>query len=267
MTAAEKKLYHYKWDRFQKRYERIYTVKFKAALKTQIRQFVSLGYITSTPIYEVLVDLYTTVGPLWAHKSKLLIRNATAGLKYGHRRFEYKGDIPDIDILLKDRMPMGFSQRIVDLMRQYYGIDLLNDAEGITAYTREVIVRVLSDAALSGASINEQVRALEANSELGAMRARRIARTETVTAANGAAVIQAKESGIDKNKIWLSVDDKRTRHSHRIVDDAKVHIDQPFNVNGTLMMQPGVRKQPNGLEVPAKEVVNCRCTVVFEVIE
>jgi len=244
MTAAEKKLYHYKWDRFQKRYERIYTVKFKAALKTQIRQFVSLGYITSTPIYEVLVDLYTTVGPLWANYSRISIAKQT-----------------------KARMPMGFSQRIVDLMRQYYGIDLLNDAEGITAYTREVIVRILSDAALSGASINEQVRALEANSELGAMRARRIARTETVTAANGAAVIQAKESGIDKNKIWLSVDDRRTRHSHRIVDDAKVHIDQPFNVNGTMMMQPGVRKQPNGLEVPAKEVVNCRCTVAFEVIE
>lgn len=245
MTTAEKKLYHYRWDRFQKRQERIYTTKFRAALKEQVQQQATLGYITSAPIYEVLVDLYKTVGTLWAHQSQVLTKKQE----------------------VKARMPMGFSQRIVDLMKSYYGIDLLNDAELMTKYSREVIVDVLSDAALSGASISEIVRALESSPGFDQMRARRIARTETVTAANGAAVIQAKESGIDKRKIWLAINDKRTRHSHRVVDDMKVGIDQPFNVNGSLMQQPGVRKQDNGLPVPAKEVVNCRCTVAFEVIE
>jgi SPP1 gp7 family putative phage head morphogenesis protein len=245
MTAAEKRLYHYKWDRFQKRQERIFTVKFRKALKEQARQQATLGYISSAPIYEVLVDLYKTVGTLWANETRLQVKRQQ----------------------VKARMPMGFSQRIVDLMRQYYGIDLLNDAELMTVYSREVIVNVLSDAALSGASINEIVRTLEKSPGFDQMRARRIARTETVTAANGAAVIHAKESGFAKNKIWLSVNDKRTRHSHRMIDDAKVLIDEPFNVNGTQMMQPGVRKQPNGLAVPASEVVNCRCTVAFEVIE
>lgn len=245
MTAADKQAYLYKWDRFQKRHERIYTVKFKAALKEQIIQQAYKGFITSTPIYDVLVELYQQVGSLWAHASSVSTKRMQT----------------------KARMPMGFLQRIVDLMRQYYGIDLLNDAELITSYTREVIGRILSDAALSGASINDQVRAMEADTELGAMRARRIARTETVTAANGAAVIQAKESGIAKNKIWLSVHDSRTRHSHRLVDESVVPLDGAFNVSGTMMEQPGVREQPNGLPVPAGEVVNCRCTVAFKVIE
>jgi len=63
MNKAE---YIRRWDRFQKRYERIYTTKFKAALQEQVRQHLEVGYINSQPIYEVLVDLYRTVGPLWA---------------------------------------------------------------------------------------------------------------------------------------------------------------------------------------------------------
>lgn len=245
MTPAEKKLYLYKWDRFQKRYERIYTTKFRAALKQQVQSQFSRGYITAAPIYEVLQDLYKTVGPLWANQTRLNIKRQQ----------------------VKARMPMGFSDRIVELMKQYYGIDLFNDAETITEYTRKIIADILTEATTTGASFNDIVRSLESSTELGAMRARRIARTETVTAANGAAVINAKEMNVPMNKIWLSIDDNRTRYSHRVVDNATVPLDSTFNVNGTMMDQPGIRFQPNGLEVPSKEVVNCRCTVAFEVIE
>lgn len=236
--------YIYKWHRFQQRYEAIYATKFKAALKIQTKQFLrsqNLLDVTAYPIYAVLKELYETVGPLWAART-------------GVHRIKKEE---------KAAMPMGFSQRIVDLMKQYYGIDLLNDAEGIAAYTREVIQNILSEAAITGASIYEITKSINESSELGEMRARRIARTETVTAANGAAIINAKESGILMRKEWISITDKRTRHSHREVDGVIVGIDTPFDVNGTLMMQPGVRTQPNGLETPAKEVVNCRCTTGF----
>ena len=219
----------------------MYTPKFKAALRKQVQQYASRREINSGPIYEVLLDLYKTVGPVWA---------AATGV---HR--------------MKARMPMGFSARIVELMRQYYGIDLLNNAEQITQYTRDVIANILSDAALTGASINDIVRALEASPELGAMRARRIARTETTAAANTASLINAKETGVPMRKIWLAVNDNRTRHSHRNIDETKIPIDDAFNVNGTQMMQPGVRTQPNGMTVPGSEIVNCRCTLGYEVIE
>lgn len=248
MTSEQKAAYHYKWDRFQKRQERIFTTKFKKALHDQIIQYAYSGRITSEPIYKVLDELYSTVGPLWAHQTQLNVKQQQ----------------------VKARMPMGFNERIIELMRNYYGIDLLQDAELITTYTSEVIAKVvaeLSEAAQSGASINDIVRALSGNTELSTMRAMRIARTEVVTSANGAAIIQAKETGAPMNKFWLAINDKRTRHSHRNVDGQSQPLDTPFNVNGTQMMQPGVRDQPNGLKVPAKEVVNCRCTVAFEVIE
>lgn len=245
MTKEQRRLYHYRWDRFQKRQERIFTTKFKKALHDQIIQQAYTGRITSEPIYEVLIDLYKTCGSLWAHQIQLNIKRQQ----------------------VKARMPMGFNERIVELMREFYGIDLQVDAETITTFTREVIRDVLSDAAMSGASINDIVRELSGNSELSTMRARRIARTEVVTSANGAAVLQAKETGVPMNKVWLAVSDKRTRHSHREVDNQTVPLESAFNVNGTQMMQPGVRDQPNGNPVPASEVVNCRCTVAFEVIE
>lgn len=240
MNSQQKQQYIHKWNRFQQRYEDIYTPRFKKALREQIKQHVTSGNISAGPIYSVLIDLYKSVGPVWA---------AATGV---HK--------------MKARMPMGFSMRIIELMRQYYGIDLLNNAEQITQHTRDIIASILSDASLSGQSINDIVRALESNPELGEMRARRIARTETTAAANTASLINAKESGVPMKKIWLSVHDNRTRHSHRMIDETKIDIDDPFNVSGTQMMQPGVRKQPNGLDVPGKEIVNCRCTLGYEVI-
>lgn len=240
MTKAE---YQHKWDRFQKRYERIYTTKFTKALKEQVAQFAVKKDITLFPIYEVLVDLYKTVGPLWAHYTDVIQRREIRELKAA---------------------PMGFNERIVELMRLYYGIDLLNDAELMTRYSREVIANVLSNAAITGASFDDIVKELLAHPEFSAMRARRIARTETVTASNTAALINAKEKKIKYKKEWSAVNDNRTRHSHREIDGVTVPLDNAFNVNGTMMEQPGVRKQPNGLSVPASEVVNCRCVLLFK---
>lgn len=249
MTQAEQNKYFYEWHKFQQRYEKYYEKKFTAALKVQVAAFLKtqdVMAIPSFPIYTVLVNLYKTVGPRWARISKLSMTKATG--------------------------QMGFNERIVELMRQYYGIDLLNDAEDITAYTKEVIQKILSDAAITGASFDDIVRQITTSSELGPMRARRIARTETVTAANGAAMIYAQTSGNVMEKVWISVKDKRTRHNawanHVTIDGTKIDIEEPFllksqKLGDIFMMQPGVRKQPNGLAVPASEIVNCRCVVAF----
>ena len=249
MTKKEQNEYYQMWSKFQQRYEKYYEKQFTKALKIQVDMFIksqSVISIPAFPIYTVLIDMYKTVGPRWVRLSKASMTKATG--------------------------QMGFNERIVELMRQYYGIDLLNDAEDITAYTKEVIQKILSDAAITGASFDDIVRQLVTSSELGPMRARRIARTETVTAANGAAMIYAQTSGNQMNKIWISVKDKRTRHNqyanHVTIDGTIIDINEPFNLKSPKlgdiqMMQPGVRKQPSGAAVPAAEVVNCRCTVAF----
>jgi uncharacterized protein with gpF-like domain len=250
MTLAEQNKYFYEWHKFQQRYEKYYEKKFAAALKVQVAAFIKtqdIMAIPSFPIYTVLVDLYKTVGTRWARFARVSMTKATG--------------------------QMGFNERIVELMRQYYGIDLLNDAEEINDTTRAVIQNVLNDAAMTGASFDDIVRQLTSSTELGAMRARRIARTETVTAANGAAMVYAQTSGNVMEKIWISVKDKRTRHNawanHKTIDGTTIDINEPFNLKSQKlgdiqMMQPGVRKQPNGLAVPASQIVNCRCVVAFQ---
>lgn len=249
MTKAEQNKYFYEWQKFQQRYEKYYEKKFVAALKIQVAAFLKtqdVMAIPSFPIYTVLVNLYKTVGPRWARVARVSMTKAIG--------------------------QMGFNERIVELMRQYYGIDLLNDAEDITAYTKAVIQKILSDAAITGASFDDIVRSITTSSELGPMRARRIARTETVTAANGAAMIYAQTSGNVMQKVWISVKDKRTRHNawanHVTIDGTRIDIEEPFllksqKLGDIQMMQPGVRTQPNGLAVPAAEIVNCRCVVAF----
>lgn len=256
MNRQELSTYRHRWNKFQQRYEEIYTTKIKAALKKQVAELISavngsgnisvwrahLNNVRTEPMYQVIKSLYEQVGPLWASYTGV------------HRVKEVKA-----------RLPMGFSERIVQLMRSYYGIDIFLDATEITNNTKKYIADVLSEAAQAGWSFDEIVKQLGLKHELSAMRARRIARTETVTAANGAALINAKESGLLMDKIWISVRDKRTRHSHRDEDNTRVSIDQPFKVGktGALMMMPGVRKQPDGAAVPLDEFINCRCTAGF----
>jgi len=185
MTQQEQNKYYYEWHKFQQKYEKYYEKKFAAALKVQVAAFLKtqdVMAIPSFPIYTVLVDLYKTVGTRWARFAKVSMTKATGQMGFN-----------------------GFNERIVWFMGQYYGIDLLNDAEDITAYSKEIIQNILSDAALTGASFDDIVRQITSSSELGAMRARRIARTETVTAANGAAMIYAQTSGNVMEKVWISV--------------------------------------------------------------
>lgn len=249
MTRAEQSAYWRKWNRFQQKYERIYERKFVKALQAQVDAFIKyqdVNMVPMFPIYDVMINMYETVGPAWAQIAR------TESVKADGQ--------------------LGFNERIVELMRQYYGVDLLNDSAGITEYTKEVIRKVLYEAAQNGWGFEQIVQELRTNSELSSMRARRIARTETVTSANGAAMIYAMTSGNRMQKIWIAVKDKRTRHDHRTVDGATLPIEQPFTLTSArygniMMMQPGVRNQgPNssGAPVPAGEVVNCRCTVAFK---
>jgi SPP1 gp7 family putative phage head morphogenesis protein len=248
MTRAEQNRYWRQWHRFQQKYEKKYEQKFNKALQLQVDAFIKykdLMMIPNLPIYTVLNDLYKTVGPAWVNATKSSMTKATG--------------------------QMGFNERIVELMRQYYGIDLLNDAQGITDYTREVIGKILAEAAQEGWSFDEIVRRLRTAPELSAMRARRIARTETVTSANQAAMLYAQTSGNVMEKTWIAVRDQRTRHDHLIVDGTRLPIDEPFSLSNrragiVQMMQPGVREQPNGLAVPADEVINCRCVVAFRAL-
>ena len=96
---------------------------------------------------------------------------------------------------------------------------------------------------------------------VGDYRARMIARTETAAAYNYANLEQAsslEDSTGPLNKIWVAASDERVRDAHAEADGQSVPLDEDFLVGGEYMSHPG---DPSA---DASEVINCRCTLVYE---
>jgi len=88
--------------------------------------------------------------------------------------------------------------------------------------------------------------------------ARRLVRTESVTAANYAATKTADDlfgnEGYEKE--WLASIDGRERAAHRAADGQRTGANEPFLVGGEYLKFPG---DPSA---SAKNRINCRCTVL-----
>ena len=88
-------------------------------------------------------------------------------------------------------------------------------------------------------------------------RAVRVMRTEVGIAANEASFQAAKATGLQLKKKWITSIDGRQRDSHEAIDGTVILLDDYFNVNGTQMDRPQM------VGAPAREVINCRCTMVY----
>lgn len=248
MTTAQQTELWLKFHRFQMRYELMYTAKINKELKRPVRQYIDakdLTYIYPGDLYLVLMNLYKTVGPVWARHTSSLVK------KSYQPALQTKYD----NIIVPPLGQMGFSERIVRIMEEWFQVNLFNDANNITQTTIRLIREVLSRAAMSGASFDDIVAELE-SPEFTAKRARLIARTETVGAANAGAIANAKLAGATK-KIWIAARDNSTRQHHREVNQVVIPIDDKFRVGDYFMAYPGDKSGG------AEEVCNCRCALGF----
>lgn len=88
----------------------------------------------------------------------------------------------------------------------------------------------------------------------------RIARTETTTSSNFAAIKTAEQSDLVLDKVWISVQDNRTRitpYDHFDMNNQKQELNKPFFVGGENIQYPG------DVNASAGNVINCRCTIAF----
>lgn len=88
-----------------------------------------------------------------------------------------------------------------------------------------------------------------------------IARTEVIGASNAGQLIAAQQTGQVESKTWLAALDSRTRIDHRNAHGQTVALDQPFILEdeaGNTYTGPAPHQFSS-----AKEVVNCRCTMTF----
>lgn len=121
----------------------------------------------------------------------------------------------------------------------------------------------LTEGFTAGESIDKLSARVREAMTMTEQRARTIARTEVVGASNHgtwAGVNALPPQVRPKTKTWISTHDLRTRPSHVNADRQTVRLEEPFVVGGWRMMHP------HDLNGPAEEVINCRCTVAYDLV-
>ncbi len=88
-------------------------------------------------------------------------------------------------------------------------------------------------------------------------RARRIARTETISAVNAATLEGWRQSEVIGGKEWVCANSTNSRKSHKAADGQQVALEEPFVVDGERLMHPG----DSSLGASAKNIIQCRCTM------
>lgn len=128
----------------------------------------------------------------------------------------------------------------------------------VTDTTYDAIKKALADGVAAGDSIDDlATRVRHVFTVASEARAVTIARTEVISAYNGAALLAAAELPEDvvAGKEWVATRDARTREAHSNADGQVRRVADAFDVDGEAMQYPGAGSAAN--------VVNCRCTVGF----
>ncbi|HEM5097822.1 TPA: hypothetical protein U1359_000971 [Streptococcus suis] len=130
--------------------------------------------------------------------------------------------------------------------------------DGVVERLRNNIKDDLNRIFLHGASYAQASARLAEQGYSSYRRAMMITRTEAgrvQAVAREKAQAEAKELGIEFDKVWVATLDGRTRHNHAELDGSKADKDGYFEINGLRTKQPHMF----GF---AREDVNCRCRTI-----
>jgi hypothetical protein len=244
------------------KYQRAYEIKsYKIIRKAFIDMANDIPYDKLTPsTYEMHIEFAVSNKAMLDAYTEIY---ATIGIAHGTRigkliNNETKDFIQDIFSL---NYRSGLSQWILENA----GLRITSVRANYIQYIKELI----SNGLLQEKTIREiakEIQELVKRPDFYRWQGLRIARTETTGAANRGAVIAGNSSGIVYDKIWLSADDPRVRtrpesnYDHRAMDGVKVGKDEPFNVNGELIMYAGAMETVYGTQSNPQNIINCRCT-------
>ena len=152
-----------------------------------------------------------------------------------------------------------------NLMGDYFNVYVMERLRNVTENTRIQIRNIIQKGFDEGLGARERAKLIrESAPEINQTRAIKIARTESVTAANKAALLSHEASPYVYEKSWLPVVDKRTRPSHAAMDSTRfIDLWDYFyvaNADGELeeMLAPG------DSTASASNCVNCRCSMLFK---
>lgn len=131
----------------------------------------------------------------------------------------------------------------------------VNRIESINDESFEQLQSILNDAIASGDTIREVQKTIKDTwRDFSDVRAKRIARTEATGVVNRGNLLAYQATGVTKKR-WLATLDSKTRFDHSSAHRETVGVNENFLKTGWPMNAPG---DPTA---PARQVVNCRCTV------
>ena len=163
-----------------------------------------------------------------------------------------------------------FDEVVLRRVLQYVGEVGAEKVKNITDNTKKQMQQVLQEGINQGLGAFELAKLIDERFlDINSVRAKRIARTETVAASNAGSYIGAQAVGELIKKVWLSAQDDRVRGvqpdsgaSHIAMNGQKQDMNDSFvePLTGDQMQFPGDSSQG----ASAKNIVNCRCTIIYE---
>lgn len=203
--------------------------------------------LTDAPVRLLLNNLYADVGSYFA-------KQAYRNIKLQHTDMIFKEDLEDY-----------WREEMLSHIRGKGAEKVQSIAEQNKEIAKSIIKRYLEESLGEGWGAEETARAIrkglvQEGVELNGWRALRIARTEVMTASNVGQMKGAESSGLPLQKYWIATYDDRTRDTHMEAERQNPKdMNESFTIGRYQMDMPGDER--GGPE----EVINCRCTIAFEV--
>lgn len=238
LTISEK-------ERIRERYERAYTSQSFKALNKQVEplldRFETVGYfnesmlnlIKEDPIEDLFLNIYGVVG----------VRFAQIAFKE-----------------LSEHIKKADDQTYLDIIRSWAKTNSSIFITNISEFSKKKIAGIITDAIDKGLPRAQVSKLIRANvKSINRVRARAIARTEVGKAQSFGLMTGAEATGVPYKKVWHT-SFVNSRDIHKEAHGQVVDKDKPFKVGGEEMKAPKVGGS-------AKNVINCMCTLGFEIIE
>lgn len=258
-TARAKQQALFYMDRMMGSIERSFAPALRRALRTQykaVADFVLMGSYDYNHALQI-----TTVGLEAVFK------------KYYKRIYFLFGNIIFNRLKDKDKSTLEYSVKQTEstLMDEYLAnmdwwarTHMAEQIVKLHITTKKKIAKIIEEGILEGQTNRELAQAImKTDKELNAIRAVRIARTETHTVANMSTSSAMQVTRLKYTKQWISALDARTRKgkfNHVAANMEEVAKDEYYVRTGEALFFPG---DPNG---SAGNIINCRCVEIYNTI-
>lgn len=240
--------------RWHKGYEKYAVVKFQRMFK-ELANNIPLSALTEDN-YEFIVESFVPVKVFFDTYQEVY---KEVGFIHGKRvgkQINAQIKVIESKDFTLDSFISRFERDIISFIIDNGGVRIRSVRRHYIQFINEIIATGLNDDKTIE-QITSQLQKLFKSRKWYRWQSLRIARTETTTAANFAAVTASRVSGVVMVKEWISSLDARTRrppHSHfdhYDMNGERVALNKDFDVSGEKMSYPG---DPKG---SAGNVINC----------